>query len=167
MAQRYWVYYDEATFGAAAAMHNLFQTSQGSSSTRTESKTNSPGSGVLPQNFVFELHRISVFPDVNMSAADRENMWLQSYLKIEVNNQEVFKAPLRMIAGYAGYQGLYTQAAAADEALIGANGDGFELPVPITIKGGDGFRVDVYQGTATAATQYVKVALEGLLTTPN
>ncbi len=160
--------YDTAVFGTTAgAEHTLFQVAQGGDSTHVEAFTNMRGAGSLPNDEDFRVDEIAVFPDVNASAADLQNMTIGSFLEVRVSDKTVLKAPLAMFMKHAAYGGLYTQATAANEALIGLLGDGYKLPIPIAIPGGTSFRVRIYQGTAmSAASQNLKVALNGVLTMP-
>lgn len=160
------VLYDTVAMGNVAAVETiLFQTPQGADATHTELFTNSRGGGVLPPNETFKIKRVHVAPDFNGVTADYQQVYVNSFLAVLVNNREMLKAPLFMFASQASFGGLYTQGAPAAEALIGLQGDGFGLDIPIVIPKGVVFKVRVFQGTALSAVgQNVKVLLEGVLT---
>lgn len=159
------VLYDTAPFGASAGTeHVLFQVSQGSDSTHTEAYTNSRGAGQLPTEEKMLVERIHVIVDHNTAIADVPKIFNASFLEIRVSDKTIFKAPLAMLSSFNAYGGHYSQAAAADEAVIGLIGVGYELKIPILIPGGVSFRIRVYQGTAVTAASNLKVALEGTLT---
>lgn len=166
MPERWAVLYDQATFADAAAEHVLFQAGEGSSSTKTKSVTNFPGSGALPSGYIFEIQKISVFADEDFALAERETMWEQSYLELEVDNQEMFSCPLRLVADRNAFGGHYSETTASDEAMIGLVGDGYMLPIPVTVQGGQNVRVNIYQGVAGTASMEVKCCLHGILSTP-
>lgn len=160
--------YDTADFGTSAnTEHTLFQNAQGSSSTQTKSKTNMRGSGSLPSNESFTIEEIHISSDFNLTAADYQNMWIDSYIEVRISDDTVLLLPLKNCASMNAFSGTYTQASAADEAVIGLMGNGLKLSNPITINGGESFRVSLYQGTAlSAATGSVKCVLYGTLDRP-
>lgn len=163
-----YVLYDTAVFGTTALFENtLFQVAQGGDSTHTESFTNSRGAGQLPANESFKIKRILATIDVNGVVADSQNTFIGSFVDIIVNNRSLFKAPLTLVAARNGFGGMYTQAAAANESLIGLMGEGYTLEIPIMIDKGSAFKVRVVQGVAlSAASQNVKLSLDGILNTP-
>lgn len=159
------VLYDTAPFGATAGTdHVLFQVSQGADSTHTEAYTNSRGAGQLPTEEKFLLKRLHAIIDHNTALADIPKIFNASYFELRVSDKIVFKCPLAMLSSKNSYGGHYTQAAAADEAVIGLDGEGYELEIPIEIQGGVSFRPKVYQGTAVTASSNIKIVLEGTLT---
>lgn len=165
-----YVIYDTAVFGTVANFENvLFQVSQGSDATHTENFTNARGAGTFPQEESFLVKHIGVVADFNTATPeDYQLMWYASFLELRVSDKTLLKAPLHWFAHRNAYQGHYSQAAAADNALIGLMGDGYMLENPISIKGGTSFRVRVVQGTAlSAVSKNVKVNMRGLLSIPN
>lgn len=167
MADRSFILFDTATFGATAGVDfPLFQVAEGGDATHVKAFTNSRGAGQLPSTESFKLEKFEVFPDVAMSQADTLNMLIASYLSFEINNQELIRLPLAEVMGGSKLTGFYTQAAAATDNMMSASHEGFMLEIPISIPGGVPFKVTLHQGTATAAAQNVKCALIGTLTTP-
>jgi len=161
-----WGLYDTADFDDGGdVIHTLFQTAQGGDDTRTKQYTNMRGAGSLPTDESLLVRRISIIPDADLPTADVQGMFLHSYLEMRISDETVLFAPLRQFADHGGYGGLYSQAAAADEALIGPLGDGYVLDLPLLIPTGATFRVEIYQGTAlVGATNWVKCVLNGILT---
>ncbi len=161
-----WTMYDTAPFGASASVTNeLFQVAQGGDATHTKSYTNSRGAGQLPVLEKMMVENIKVIYDYNTVLADIPKIQVGSYLEFIVNNKTVLLARLAEFIAHSAYGGHYSQAAAADEAVIGLKGDGYELKIPILIPGGTQFKVNVFQGTALAgASSNLVVALVGTLT---
>lgn len=167
MADLRYFLYDTAVFGTTAGTeHVLFQVAQGGDATHTEDFTNSRGAGSLPSEERFVCDRIGVFVDAAIADAEVEKVFTGSFLEIRVADKSVFKAPLKVCAGYGGWSGHFTQATAANRALIGPAQGYCHLDIPIEIPGGTAFRVRVYQKTALAAAANVKVVLGGVLSTP-
>jgi hypothetical protein len=166
MAEYSTTLYDTAEFGTSGDVdHILFQEAQGASATATKSKTNSRGAGSLPENESFLVDSLHVSADFNGSVADYMNLWIDSYVEIQLSDQTVFQAPLRQLASLNSYGGHYSQGSASDEATIGLEGMGYKLRQPIKIEGGRSFRVNVHQGTAlSGANSSVKFTFEGTLT---
>ena len=162
-----YVLYDTAVFGATANNESvLFQVAQGGDATHTESFTNMRGAGQLPQAEAFSVEWIGVNPDHALVEADIEAIWRGSFLEIRVADLTVLKAPLRLFADQADYQGHFAQAAAANRVIIGLRGEGYALTKPISIPGGTYFRVRVVQGPAVTAGSNMKVNMRGTLTIP-
>lgn len=158
--------YDTAAFTNVAGEFLLFQVSQGSDATHTENFTNSRGAGQIPQNESFTVKWIGAIIDFNGVVADVQNVPISSFIEIRVNEITVLKVPLARIMARSSYSGHYTQATAADESLIGLEGNGYMLETPIVIKGGVSFKVRVVQGTALSTTgRNVKIVLGGELET--
>lgn len=163
-----WVLYDTALFGVTAGqVQTLFQVAQGADATHTTDFTNSRGAGVIPQNEKFVARHVGLSYESNGVEADVEDWYLQSTLRITVANLIVFEAPFVKLIDNNGFSGFYTQAAAANRALIGRWGQGYDLRPEIVVKGGDAFKVEAIQGIAlvTASTR-IKVMLDGILTRP-
>jgi len=160
-----WGLFDTAIFDdSGSIIHTLFQVAQGGDTVHTKAYTNMRGAGSLPTDESLLVRKISVIPDANLPPADVQGMFLHSYLEMRISDETVLFAPLRQFADEAGYGGVYTQAAAADEALIGPLGDGYPLELPLLIPTGATFRVEIYQGTALAgASNWVKCVLGGIL----
>lgn len=160
--------YDTVPMGATANTETvLFQTAQGADSTHTELFTNSRGAGALPANEEFSIEKVSCVLDFNGTIADIQNALINSYLDIVVNNKSVFKAPCALLVDASGFSGHYTQATAADEAVMGLQGGGYALKIPIKIPKGSPFKVRHFQGTSLSTTgRNLKVVLHGTLTTP-
>ena len=163
-----YVLYDTAEFGASAGVdHELFQVAEGADSTHVEHFTNSRGAGALPPEESFLVEEIQVFPDPDLSQADAQLVWKDSFLEVKVGDRTYLKAPLQLFAASQGFQGHYTQGTAADANMTSMKGEGFKLDPAIEIPGGTKFRVRVYQGTAlSGANKSVKVCLIGKLTRP-
>lgn len=156
--------YDTAVFGAAAATtFDLFQVPQGADATHTESFTNARGSGQFPVKENFLIDWIGVIYDYNTVLADIPKIQVGSFLKVIVNNFEILKAPLARFIANSAYGGHYSQAAAADEAVIGLIGNGYFLDIPILIPGGTQFKVQLFQNLAITAASNMKTVLCGKL----
>lgn len=165
MPDRRYALYDTYVFGAAASNGRLFQVTEGGDATHVTAFTNSRGSGVLPQAEKFVIDWIGAFEDYIPLIANRTNITIASWLELIVSNVSVLKIPLMMVWAKNAYGGHFTQAAAADLAVIGRMGDGYSLvDHPITINGGESFALVVNQGTAVAAASNVKFVLNGVLT---
>lgn len=167
MAELDFVLYDTVAFGTVAATETiLFQVARGSDATHNEAFTNSRGAGALPSGEDFQLNWLGLAVDYNTVLADIPKLYLASFFELRVNDITVLQLPLVMIASNSGYGGHYTQAAAADEAVIGIMGDGFMLNKPIHIGGGVSFKPRIVQGTALAAgSSNMKLLLRGVLKT--
>jgi len=160
-----WTLFDTALFGVAVGMRTLFQIAEGGDDAHTKAYTNMRGAGSLPTEESLLVQNIGVMLDHNSLVADREGVFLHSYLELRVSDETKLLAPLRLFATHSGSAGVYTQAAAADEEMIGPLGDGYELGNPILIPAGNSFKVEIYQGTVMgAADQWVKILLNGILT---
>lgn len=159
--------YDTYVFGAAASNGRLFQVAEGGDATHTTAFTNSRGAGVIPQNEKFQIKHIYAIEDYVPLIANRANITIASWLELIVSNKSVLKIPL-ILAWYSNsYGGHFTQAAAADLAVIGRLGYGFDVSEqPIPINGGEQFTLIVNQGTAVAAASNVKFVLDGVLSIP-
>lgn len=161
--------YDSMIFGTAAqAEQPLFQVQQGGDTTHTKSFTNMRGAGSLPNQESFTIDKIGVYMDfLNLVPADLENVWLSNYLELRVADNSVLLIPLRAAAQYNGFNGFYSQAAAANASLGGLVGDGYALDLPILVPGGTALRVNMPQVTAlTVASVPVRVLLHGILDRP-
>ena len=160
--------FDTAAFGTTGgAEFTLFQVAQGTTATATESFTNMRGTGVLPNPESFTLHKIRIFPDYAVTRTDVSAIWRGSYLQLRVNDQIRLHIPTALCASNAAYSGTDTTTAGANQNAVGLLGDGYELKVPVEIPGGTVFRVRLVQGAAlSAANSFIKVVLDGLLTTP-
>jgi len=156
--------YDTAVFGAVAdTLHTLFQIVQGQDATHNKGFTNTRGAGQFPSEEMFTIESIGIYPDADFILADLESMWRASYLELTVTNTTMLLSPLSVFAKYGGWGGHYTQASAADAAAIGKLGLGRKLPIPIEVKGGTQFKVEIFQSIATAASMNVKCVLNGIL----
>lgn len=164
MADLSYVLFDTAPFGNAAGVEMLlFQVQQGGDSTHTEQFTNMRGPGFLPQKEIFVVDKISSVVDVVLAEADVQSWFRATFLEIRLNNQTYLKIPIVLTVDGSLYGGHFTQAAAANRALIGVQGDGYELKMPIKIEGQQPFVVRILQGTAlAAANQFIKVCLHGV-----
>jgi len=160
-----WTLFDTALFGVAVGIRNLFQIGEGGDSTHTKAYTNMRGAGSLPVEERLLIKNIGVMLDGDVDEADRESVFLHSYLELRISDETKLMAPLRMFASHSAFGGAYSQAAAADDALIGPLGNGYPLDIPILIPNGNSFKVEVYQGTVlVGADTWVKVLLNGTLT---
>lgn len=167
MADLHYVLYDTATFGTTAGTnHLLFQVGEGVDASHPESITNMRGNGSLPTEESFTLMAIHVWPEQEIGEADLYDLFDRCLLELRVSDKTLLKAPLRLFASHNAWGGQFTQATAANRAVIGVEGNGFTLQNPITIPGGTRFSVRLYQNNAFTSAVYVKVALEGVLTTP-
>lgn len=158
--------YDTAVLGTTAkTVHTMFQVAVSQSATADRFYTNMRGNGIFPNQENFLIKKLFVFPDANFNEDDRENYFLNSYLSIIYKDQLVLSVPSRLAVGRASYGGHFTQGTAADEALIGLEGDGYMLELPLLIEGGNSFKVEYGQGVAmSAGSQNIKVVLDGRLT---
>lgn len=170
MADRKWVLYDTATFKATLpstpTAHVLFQVAEALDAAHGGDVTNARGSGSLPPDERFIIQAIHVYPDGEVPEADIAQIWNRSRLRIFVGDTELLQVPLRFCASLTGYAGHFTQATAASRALIGPENWGYPVDPPIELPGGVRFRVVVEQYTALSGDRTVKVALEGILSTP-
>lgn len=164
MPEMDYTFYDTAVFtNVANTVHTLFQVANGADSTHNDAFTNMSGSGAFPQSEDFTLQWLGVTADFNGVVADYQNMWIGSIIQIEVANKLWLKMPLTMCSHRNAWSGLYTQAAAAAESLIGLKGEGYTLRKPIQFPKGVGFRVIIIQPTAlSVATSNVKVLMSGI-----
>lgn len=160
--------YDTALFGVTAGTtHTLFQVPQGGDATHVMDFTNMRGAGQFPVNEKFTIRKIMVASESELAEADVTAWYRLSYLKLLRSNHEDLISPLLPLIAYAGFGGHFTQAAAANRALIGRMGEGYVLTPNISIDGGDAFKIEVFQGVAlSAANQRIKVILEGILNSP-
>lgn len=159
-----YIMYDSIDFGSAVGQQTLFQVPQGGDAIHTESFTNSRGSGQFPSGEKFVIKKIGFVVDYNLSDADLIDFMNLSTFEIRVNDTTYFKCPLQCILAYSGYSGYLGQASAASLVAIGPSGVPYQLEIPITINGGDSFKVLVYQGTPlSGASRRFKVILEGIL----
>jgi hypothetical protein len=145
----------------------LFQVPRGGDSTHNERFTNARGAGQLPAGEKFTINNIGLMADQNFTDADWTTGLYGALLEVRVMDKIVFSAPARRCFTNSSYGGHFTQATAADAEVIGPNGDGFILSVPIVIPGGVRFDVRLVQGSALAATRSVKCILEGILDLPD
>lgn len=169
MPEMDYVLYDTAAFGNAAnTEHLLFQVAQGGDATHTESFTNSRGAGQIPNEETMVIEEIAVTVVTNQATpSDYQNVWIASFLEIKIADFSWGKFPLALLARANSYGGHYSQAAAADDAMIGLQGKGLQLKRPITLKGGTSFKVRVFQGTALGgASRNVLISLIGVLNMP-
>lgn len=159
--------YDTYVFGAAASQGRLFQVAEGGDATHTTAFTNMRGAGVLPQNEKLVVDWIGAIEVYVPLIANRVNIFNASWLEFIVSNNSVLKIPLIRAWALNLYGGHFTQAAAADLAVIGRAGNGYDLKDhPITLDGGTQFTLVVNQGTAVAAASNVLFVLSGVLTRP-
>jgi len=164
MADYSYILYDTAVFGAVASAESiLFQLPQGADATHTEAFTNMRGAAQLPVSESFTIDTVAVHPDHALVNADIEAVWRGAFLQLRVADQNLLWVPLVACAWRAGYGGHFGQAAAANLGLIGREGDGFKLAIPIVLPGGTAFRVRVVQGPAVTAASNMKVDLIGTL----
>jgi hypothetical protein len=164
MADRHYPIYDTALFSTALATHVLFSESEGSSSTKQSEDTNMLMGGHFATSETFKIERICTFVDDNLAQADLALVWEQSFMRLMVEQETMIQIPLRMTAYREAWSGVLAQTTGADRFLVGLKGDGLTLKVPIVIKGGRQFKVEVVQGTVLNGTdQRVKVILDGIL----
>lgn len=159
--------YDTYVFGAAASQGRLFQVAEGGDATHTTAFTNSRGAGVIPQNEKFVIDWIGAIEDYTPLIANRVNILTASWAELIVSNNSVLKVRLARLWSNNAYGGHFTQAVAADLAVIGRVGSGYDLrDHPIVIEGGTQFTLIVNQGTAVAAASNVVFVMSGVLTRP-
>lgn len=161
--------YDSLPFGTAVqAEQALFQVQQGGDATHTKQFTNMRGAGSFPNNESMVVTKIGVFFDFNFTIeSDVENIWINNYLELRVNDQTMIIAPLRMFAQYNGYAGHFAQTALANDVMGGLQNDGYELPNPIVIPTGTAFRVNIPQNTVlTVAAVPLRCVLHGIYDRP-
>lgn len=155
--------YDTAPFTNAADTDlTLFQVPRGGDSTHNEKYTNMRGAGALPANEQFDVNWLGFIVDHNTVIADVAKWYVNSFFEFIYMDKSILKCPLVLLTASSAYGGFYTQAAAADEAAIFQQGQGLSLNMPIVIKGGDAFRVRVYQGTALSGTVNFKLVMRGI-----
>lgn len=161
----HYILYDTAAFSTVANTEfQLFKTAQGADATHSEAFTNMRASGILPNEEKMIIQKIHLIPDFNTVTADMHKLFLSTFIEIKVSDKTMLKAPAALFVSQAAYGGFYTQAAAANEYLVGLLGDGFDLKKEIPLPGGVSFYVRVVQGTALSTTCNLKVALEGIYT---
>lgn len=160
--------YDTVDFGNAANVETSLFTQAVGSSGKGKTITNMRGDGQLPSNESFTIQKIGFMVDDALALADYEAMWNLSYIEMLYNQVQVLIAPLKIFCMRNSFGGHFELSAAAAQELIGLEGDGYELPLEFLIKGGNQFRVNVFQGTAlSAANLGMKVVLFGILDTGN
>lgn len=159
-------FYDTATFlDSAKNVHQLFQNREGVDSTNDKYKTNSRGNGEFPTSEKFLCKKLLFFPDSDVPLADLEDALLNSYVEIQYRDTTVFRATLRECVALSAWQGQYSQASAADDALIGIVNNGYMLENPLLFEGGNSFRVLIGQGTALSADTFTfKFVMQGKYT---
>lgn len=158
------VLYDTAPIGTTAnAVHTLYQTSQGGDATHDKQFTNMRGAGALPTSEMMTVFNVGITLDEDTIQADLELLFYSSRLELFIKDRSIFRLPLAWCARGMAWSGAYTLAVAADDAHLGIVGDGYELREPVTIDGGDVFRVEIIQGGALSAAMSVIVGLEGML----
>jgi len=158
--------YDTIVFGTALqGEQKLFQTISGGDTTHSKDFTNMRGSGALPQQEKFTIQKVGVFVDFNnLVQTDIINVWIKNYLEIRIADNSVLLIPLRAAAQYNGFNGFYSQAAAANGVLGGLVGDGYDIDPSIELAGGTPLAVNVPQNTVmTVANVLVRVLLHGIL----
>ena len=160
--------YDTALFGTTDnTTHVLFQIGEGGDATHVSDFTNMRGNGTFPQLEKFLIRKIGIMLETNATESDAEDWTLDGFLRMYLSNQIIFQAPLQMLVMNTSYSGHFTQAAAATRALIGRDGMGYMVDPMVLVRGGEAFKVEVYQGTVVAAANTrVKVILDGVLTRP-
>lgn len=151
----------------AYATADLFQVAQGGDSAHNERFTNMRGAGQLPAGEKFEVRKIALMLDENLTEADLAEDLFGALIEIKIKDKLVFSCPARRLFAYSDYAGHFTQATAASRTLIGPSGQPFTLDIPLTIPGGTRFVVRAVQGTALAETRDIKVILEGVLSLPD
>lgn len=156
--------FDSVVFGVSAGLTQaLFQTAEGADATHTRQFTNMRGAGSLPSGEEFLVQSIHVISEGAPVEADIEKLYQDSWLEFVLNNLSILRSPLRVFASHSDWSGQYTQAAAAAGTIIGAVGMGRNLGIPILIKGGTAFKVNVYNGTALSANATLRCMLRGQL----
>ncbi len=168
MADYSFILFDSAAFSTTDEVDFvLFQVAEGGDATHVKAFTNSRGAGQLPSVEKFSLKHIEVFPNERLVIADAGIWFVDGYLSLEIQNKEVFRAPLASVIGGPAPTGHFAQAVAADLSGLEFNGKGFDFEIPLEIPGGTPFKVTLHQGTVLAtATQLITCALHGTLTTP-
>lgn len=155
--------YDTALMQNAAGVRTLFAEPEGSTATKQSEDTNMRIGGQFASKSSFEIKKIGAFVDEALARADVDALWYENYLKVLIDNKNVLQIPLRLCAMKNAFGGVLELASAADEVLVGLDGDGFDLRVPIIVKGGVQFKVEVHQITALSTTDVpLKVILDGL-----
>lgn len=160
--------YDTALFGTTDnTTHVLFQILEGGDATHTSDFTNARGAGQFPQQEKFTIRKISVAMESNETLANADDWFLDGFIQVYIANQIMLQAPLLTVVDHSGFQGHFTQAVAADLALIGKAGMGYHLDPVLVVGGGVAFKVVIYQGTVVAANNTkVKCILDGILNRP-
>lgn len=154
--------YDTVPFNNVAAVtFALFKVGEGADSTHTRQYTNMRGNGSLPTNEKFTVRSIHLIAESSPVLADIEKLYENCWLEFIYNNLSILRSPLRLFASASDWYGHYTQAAAADATILGAGGMGRNLSIPIELKGGTSFEVDVYQNVALSAAFSFKLVLRG------
>lgn len=154
--------YDSVVFGATPDLtQSLFQVGEGADATHVREFTNMRGAGSLPQGEEFLVRSIHCISEMSPPQADIEKIYQDSYLEFILNNLSILRSPLRVFASHSDWSGQFTQAAAADITALGAVGMGRSLSIPVLIKGGTGFKVNLYNGTALSANHTLRILLRG------
>ena len=162
--------YDTALFGTVASTtHTLFQSGQGSSSTKGATITNARGSGQFPDRESFTVRRIGIHvDDIALSDDDIQGLFMGALLTMNYNNVKVLQAPLYMFSDMNSVSGIKTEASASAFDFFGLDGYGYKLEKPLIIQGGKSFNVEVFQNLALDTTNMdIKCVLYGLLDTPD
>lgn len=168
MANDHYIFYDTASFSTSAnTLHTLFQSAQGSGSTRTKQQTNWIGAGSLPSENSFTIQKIGVTYNDIYVEDDIQKLVDQTYLELFINNRTRFLAPLRTLIQANAYSGVIAQATAANEASFGLVGNGFMFNPVKELGPGISFKVEVWQEAALSAASNIAVLLEGIWTKPD
>lgn len=160
-----WTFYDEATLATTAAVeHQLFATPMGASG-RSRYITNSPSNASMKNTESFVAWRIQCWLDSVEVVADLEEMFLQSYIRITINNKEMLSVPLMLCGGGANWTGAVQETTASNKNLINMGGLGYSLEkMPLVFPKASPFEVWIGQGLALANACQLKFSMSGLLT---
>lgn len=168
---RDWVLYSSNALNPSTAKTEveLFQESE-SEAGDGKNETNMQVAGMLPANQEFKVNRIEVYLDEaaleEATVSDTFDFVHMANVELQVNGQRLFICPLKHLIG----QGILSHAhTTANEATISVGATiPHEFKHPITIKGGDPFKVILTSGvTNTSASAVdIQVCLIGELTTP-
>lgn len=158
--------FDTVPFGVAAnKTFALFKTGECADATHTRSYTNMRGNGSLPVNEEFLVRSIHLIAESAPPIADVEALYTNNYLEFIYNNTSILRSPLRAFASLSDWSGQFNLAVAADQSIIGAVGMGRNLSIPILLKGGTSFEVDIFQSAVLSAAFNLKLILRGDLKT--
>jgi len=163
--QRY-PFYDTARLQTSVGVITMFNTAEGNDATHQGQDTNMRVGGNWVESEDVVIDCIKVFRDGAWILNDIPLVYQENYLKVYVAQENVLQLPLSLFIANDSFSGIGLEATQTDAFMIGKQGYGYKLDIPIEVAGGTAFKVEFHQVTAIAtANSLVKVVLETQLHT--